>query len=192
MGLMSPLAPKLKVQGTCSVGATHQPTHSTGTRTPPLSPDTNQRLKGLLSSADDDALSDGPSHLASDLEMASVGGLTNGSSEEVETGPTPMDMEAANPDNNSSRDPAIASTSATLSTLTVLPPPQQPEANLAVALATAVAARELSSLALMITMAQLQEDTATTGLNGTNEEKTRMATYTRVMRGLHAVAKIMS
>ena len=51
----------------------------------------------------------------------------------------------------------------------------------------------LTSLALAITMAQIQEATANDGNNDdTDEEKARLDTYKRVMRGLHEVSHTLS
>ena len=61
------------------------------------------------------------------------------------------------------------------------------------ALASAVEMRALTSPALALTMAQIQEAAATGDINGdTNEEKIRLDAYQGVMRGLHMVSCMLS
>ena len=89
-----------------------------------------------------------------------------------------QDATQENPEGN--QDPVLPSTS------NQQPDPTGPGTR---ALASAVEARALSSLALALTMAQIQEATATgDDLGNTDEEKIWLDAYKGVMRGLHAAS----
>ena len=106
------------------------------------------------------------------------------SPKETGTGKKDMGRNLGNPVD--AQDPVLPSTSAQQ------PGPTRPGTG-ALASASAVEMRALTSLALAIMMAQIKEATATDDNNeDTDEEKARLDAYKGVMRGLHKASHTLS
>ena len=100
---------------------------------------------------------------------------------DVEMGDNNM---GANPENpEETWDPVLPSTS------TQQP---QPMASHTWTLALAVEAQALTSPALAITMAQIQEASSASNPTGTDDEKAQLNAYKGIMQGLHAATQTLS
>ena len=186
-GVDSGFSSTQKQQGVNTAGATILQ----GDRTSLLSPATVKKLDAR--DYDDDPLSDHPDYKPSDddQEMAIVEEQPRTIIGDGETGPKETGMGKKDTGCNlgnpvDAQDPVLTSTS------TQQLSPTRPGTG-ALASASAVEMRALTSPALAITMAQIQEATATSDDNDdTNEEKARLDAYKGVMWGLHEASHTLS